>query len=282
MVRFAKGFTRSDALAVVVCAVLMVFGAGAIRTGGRYLAKRALCVENIRQQCEAQILFAQDHGGAFSPNPGPGLGHVRAYGQSKDGCIYGHFKDSDYLPNAEILLCPVLAGGPLGSFGSGADRSMLEAFSSLARINPISDNYANWNYQMDPDYEPNFDYDYETGTGKYGYVSTAYPWYANYSGQNVVFDFVSYDGYEVHEPAWPRNLAESTADTAIVSHSAAYDGNFLSDYMHGGVGFSYSGTFGALSTALDSPVGYGDGHVEVHTGEEIRARARVGATEYYY
>ena len=276
MVRRAAGMTRSDALAVVVCAALMVFGVGAIRTTGRYLAKRALCVENMRQQCEAQILFAQDHGGAFSPNPGPGPGYVRAYGQSKEDCIYGNFKDSDYLPNAEILLCPVLASQWRPSLWYG----------SLTQINSIGQ-YACWNYQMDPDYDANLDYDYETGTGLYGYVSTTYPWFANWEsayGQSTVFDFVSYGGYEVHEPAWPTNLAESTSETAIVSHPIyiGYEGTILLDISHGGAGAVVGGTFETLSTVLDNPVGYGDGHVEVHSKEEIRARARAGATEYYY
>ena len=266
---------------------MLVFGVGAIGTGGRYLAKRAVCVENIREQYEAQILFAQDQGWTFCPHNGPTPGYVRSYGQSKDECIYGHFKDSDYLPNTEVLLCPIQVSKLSKFVGTGLDNSTLSFFSSLAMINEISSMYANWNYQMDPDYDASRDYDYNTGAGLYGYVSMPYVWFANWQGGTTYFDFVSSDGYQVDETPWPRNLGDCTASAAMVTHNITRSSFLLADYSHGSKGFSYEGfSFQTYSDTPDTCVGYGDGHVEVHSKAQIRARARVGTgsgiMEYYY
>ena len=278
-----KGFTLVELLVVIaIMAVLMSILMPAL-TQAKYQAMRTQCLANVKSQHMAQYLYATDFEGKFAPHPGPSPGYVRAYGNKKDGCIYGLFKNTVYMEQSQILWCPILASRLSWFIGTGWDKSPLTSFRELEMINEISDSYANWNYEQDPDYEPSMDYDYNTGQGKYGYVSMSYVWFANYQNVNNPnwFDF-EYNNLPVNTPPWPRNLREASEETAMITHSITL-GGIMADYSHKGAGFSYDIlSFEDYSETADNPLGYGDGHVDMVPRPDVQPRINLGGTIYYY
>ena len=95
-----------------------------------------------------QPLAVTDNEGKFARHVDAGPDYVRTYNQPKDQCIYGRFKDSDYMGDPQIMLCPILASRLSWFIGTGRDKSVLTPFRSLEDINDNSPHYANWNYQL--------------------------------------------------------------------------------------------------------------------------------------
>ena len=280
-----SGFTLVELLVVIAIMAVLISILVPALTQAKYQAMRTQCLANAKAQHLAQHLYATDNEGKFAPHPGPGPGNVRAPGQGKDDCIYGLFKDSVYMENPQILLCPILSSRLSFFVGTGWDDSPLTSFRKLEMINEISNDYANWNYEQDPDYDPSIDYNYNTGSGKYSYVSIMYNWFANYQSLGDVrptFKFV-YDGMPVNTTPWPRNLREAREDAAMITHTITVQPGYMFDYSHKGAGFSDTILdFEDYSETADTPVGYGDGHAEMVPRPDVEARAIIGSAIYFY
>ena len=278
-----KAFTLVELLVVIaIMAILMSILMPAL-TQAKYQAMRTQCLANVKAQHMAQYLYATDNEGKFAPHPGPSPAFVRAYGNKKDNCIYGLFKDSVYMEQTQILWCPILASRLSWMIGTGWDKSLLSCFRELEMINENSDDYANWNYEQDPDFEPTLDYNYETGQGKYGYVGMSYIWFTNFQNVNNP-DWFKFDyGKEhVNTMPWPKNLREAREDSAMISHSITL-GDIMADYSHKGAGFSYDIlSFEDYSETADTPVGYGDGHVQMIPRPDVQPRVNLNGTVYFY
>jgi len=55
------GFTKKDLVVVLVCLIFLVINLGAIGSGGRERAKRAVCLNNLRQLTLAWIIYADEN-----------------------------------------------------------------------------------------------------------------------------------------------------------------------------------------------------------------------------
>ena len=278
------GFTLVELLVVIAIMAVLISILVPALTQAKYQAMRTQCLANVKAQHLAQYLYAQDNEGKFAPHNG-GPGSARAYGEGKDDCIYGLFKDSVYMENPQILLCPILASRLSFLVGTtDVDRSPLTCFRKLEMINEISDSYANWNYEEDPEYLPSADYDYSTGAGKYGYVGigTGYLWFANCGGVDPGWFKFEYNGMPVNTTPWPRNLREAREDAAMITHGIVESTPFSTDYSHKGAGFSYEiPSIEDFSETADNPVGYGDGHVDMVPRPDVQPRANLGGIYFY-
>ena len=276
------GFTLVELLVVIAIMAVLISILVPALTQAKYQAMRTQCLANAKAQHLAQHLYATDNEGKFAPHPGPGPGNVRAPGQGKDDCIYGLFKDSVYMENPQILLCPILSSRLSFFVGTGWDDSPLTSFRKLEMINEISNDYANWNYEQDPDYDPSIDYNYNTGSGKYSYVGIMYMWFANNGGVNPDWFKFEYNGMPVNTTPWPRNLREAREDAAMITHGIVEGSPFSTDYSHKGAGFSYDIlNIEDLSETADNPVGYGDGHVDMVPRGDVQPRANLGGIYFY-
>ena len=284
-----RGFTLVELLVVIAIMAVLISILVPALTQAKYQAMRTQCLANTKAQHMAQFMYATDNEGRYARHVDAGPSYVRTYDQPKDQCIYGRFKDSEYLGDSQILLCPILASRLSWFVGTGLDTSVMTRFQSLEKINDNSPYYGNWNYQLDPDYDPAQDYglkplnDY---SGLYGYVELAYLWFANYEHPNkdvkASFDF-EYNGLPVNTTPWPRNLRESREDAAMITHMVTESPGFIADYSHKGAGFSYDITsFEDYGDTADTPVGYGDGHVDMVPRGYVQPRANLSGSVFYY
>ena len=288
--KVSNGFTLVELLVVIAIMAVLISILVPALTQAKYQAMRTQCLANVKAQHMAQFMYATDNEGRFARHVDAGPDFVRSYSQPKDQCIYGRLKDSEYMGNSQIMLCPILASRLSWFIGTGADKSRLTPFRSLEDINDNGDGYyANWNYEQDPDYDPSQDYGLKplnNYSGLYGYVTIAYMWFANYEPINtalkVSFDF-EYDGMPVHTTPWPRNLREAREDAAMITHVVKGNSSFFQDYSHKGAGFSYDiAGFENFSETADNPVGFGDGHVDMVPRPDVEPRALEGGTSYFY
>ena len=110
---------KKDVLVALACGFFLLANLGAISQSGRQQAMIALCASNMRQASKAIHMFADDSDGFIPPlydnDPGElrprsslgryvleqGLGLIVAppYGWATPG-------ETDYLPDAESLICP--------------------------------------------------------------------------------------------------------------------------------------------------------------------------------
>lgn len=248
--RLVKGFTLIELLVVLaVLAVLMSILLPSLQKA-RYIAKRAGCISNIRQQHTVQMAYAADNRGKFPPRSDwPAPDYVRC-GDSA-GPWYSIKYRGGYMKDTSIMICPLT--------------------THLADIL--------WGY-----FE-NTNWDNGGGYGSWdsecGYIISVYMWFANYKPHM--------DSFADDEPAWPSNTAECSQSSAFITHRIAYSyhcGGF-SDWGHLGVGNLYlgAGDWRDVIQAPDQTVGYSDGHVEIHQQAEMKYRGNGNCywdIDYYY
>src|SRR4030066_1745547 len=111
-------FTKKEIFVVLGCAVFMLLNIGAIGSGGRGKAKRAVCLTNLKQLTLAWNIYADDNdqkivnGEAFGG--GDGIAPVPNVGRHKGelwwtGDDFGGFNTGANLPSA-VQLRAIRAG----------------------------------------------------------------------------------------------------------------------------------------------------------------------------
>ena len=262
--KYKAGITKKDVVVLTGCVVFLVMTVGAVNNGGRFAARRGVCLSNIRQQSLAQFAFAGDNDGEFSPNNGNGPGYhrsnivpvgverVRVFDQ-----MYG-----SYITDTDIMFCPLLK-----KLGDVLDKRFYAATGyggwDIMDWSGISAQGANW----DP------------SGGPPPYVLSGYCWFANFRQHPNTVQVIFYDD----EFPWPKNLAECSSEAALISHEiSSGDTNTLYwDLSHGGGWDSYGLPIEAMQSS-ENPVGYSDGHIEVHKKNVIKPRANTSRGGNYY
>jgi len=250
MIAKVKGFTLVELLVVISIIALLVAILLPALQKARYSAKRLLCFNNVRQQVHAQLMYAVENDGAFPRHDGP-LAHfvhnTEWSGSDKYQTYIQDAMDGTYIHDTKILLCPI---------------------------------QENWgDHFTDP----------AAGDGGWGgwssgatYRYLPYVWFVNYRPK-VNAEMAYYN----QEPRYAYNLAEAHSDVAMVAHPivGTPDGsNIYWDESHGGSRdlTLNTGGFEELSTSIDNPLAYGDGHVAYRNKSEVKHRSSDDFYSYWY
>ena len=251
-----NGFTLIELLVVVAIIAVLVAVLLPALAAARNVAKRAVCLNNIRSQHASQIMSAQDMNDRFASHQDHTPTYVRSDGGNGQG-VYEVLKP--YVGNPAMFLCPWLAiwGG------------------EFATTDWVAGSYGGWSSGL-------------TGPGPAN-IPIPYFWFANYrtihTGRKPLFQFTSREGYPVNEPEWPSRAGECSSERAFICHRLYYHEGFNGfwDHTHGGHAEWIDGNplLDKASSAYDNPVGYADGHVKVTLKTELKVRARVEDGIYF-
>ena len=260
--RAIGGFTLIELLVVIaVIAILAALLLPAL-TKAKYAGMRTSCVNNIRQQYLAQLMYGDDNRGKFPPHE-DGSPDYHRLGGNKNSIVDS--MRGTYVKNTAILICPITA-------------------KSFGRI---------WlNYESMSNFADKSTRDYGGWDTTAGNVYTPYMWFANFTATPAM-KFLAPDGKvsanpEDNEPAWPRKIDECDSRRAFITHrvsdtpgAALWDVGHLGRFGAG----TQSKPIWAWSITPDQPVGQADGSVILRKKTLIRARAQGGPstdTKYYY
>ncbi len=248
-------FTLIELLVVIAIIAILASLLLPAMARAKYSSKKMTCVNNIRQQYLAQIMYGDDNSGRFPFHDDVSPDYHRTTVTAKLS-IVNSLKGS-YLKNSWATICPIT-------------RSFGKLWPSYDRPNGRDPGYGGW----DTD-EP--------------MVYTPYMYFANFPGMK----FVAPDGkvslnLAANEPAWPMKVSDCDSRRAFISHRvsdtpgvALWDVGHLGKHAAGVV----SKPFLAFSITPDQPVGQADGSVIIRKKSLIQARAKGGPspdTTYYY
>ena len=269
------GFTLIELLVVIAIIALLVSIIMPALGKARYFAKRAYCLANVKAQHYSQNMYANDYDGKYIRRIITwSNGHTRASVKAMQ----------KYIDNSKILLCPLQA-----RFGYDWQQFMTRLDWTNVDLGGWPPEFQGWDRIAQ---------DLPGATADTTITVNGYLWFAGYrepsanpDGDKPKFDFSStfYSSMFawIKEPEWPDKLTESTAQRAFITHEM-YDSTasgFVGDFSHGGLGQGAlrNGLFYDKDVeALDTPVGYADGHVISRLKSEMRPRAQLDTCEYFY
>jgi len=252
----AAGFTLIELLVVVAIIAILAAMLLPALSRGKYTGKKSYCINNIRQQHLAQMMYADDFNGKFpqrtldfSPD------YHRVFG-NKDSVV--NVMRGSYVKNTWILICPITR-----SFGK-----VWPTYESPS--GGKGTDYGGWDTDSQQVYTP-------------------YMWLANYPGMTFVnANGVKSPNADENEPAWPKNQSECDSRRAFITHrisstpgTAVWDTGHLGKHDAGKV----SRPLWAFSATPDQPVGQADGSVIIRPKAKMKPRAMGGAspdTIYFY
>ena len=265
------GFTLVELLVVISVIALLVRILLPALSKARYQAQRTVCLSNIHQQHAAQITYATDNEGRFPQHNGfdpmwASRGQLGANLWEED-MVWESMQDN-YIADGHFLECPAMGrfGMVFGDSAFGFDDST----------------FGGWDARTPSETRFNF-------------VLMGYQWFANYNPEGMIFR-------PYGEPVWPNRLEETSGTRAFISHfmtgtdpdpSDGISGSeeIIIDWTHGGdasnaeefctmclkgsrTKFEGAAEIRADEPAdADNPVGFADGHVEVHSRSQIKLRA---------
>jgi type II secretory pathway pseudopilin PulG len=225
----------------------------------KYKGSRTACINNIRQQYLAQILYADDNQGKFQQHDDGSPDYHRLNGR-KDSIVDSMRKT--YVNNTWILICPITAK----SFG----RLWLNYADPANFADRSTRDYGGWD---------------TTAANVY----TPYMWLANFPNMKYLppaGGAVTEDA-EL-EPEWPKTTHECESRRAFITHRISdTPGTKLWDVGHLGRfdAGSVSKHFLEFSLTPDQPVGQADGSTIVRPKAQVKKRVLGGPgnnTAYYY
>ena len=265
-------FTLVELLVVISIIALLVAILLPALNKARYQAQRVVCMAHIDGQVNVQLVYAADSEGKFPrhwggdpicmrnnddaawPGGGAWSGGIGGYGPLAEQ-VWEVYHD-EYLPNGEIFECPVMI-------------KMGAIYNDSSYIYPpghANEGGAGWDAIDPADGEP------------FDYIMSGYAWYTNYRPlyAGVAAVMVSVPG----QRQWPDTMSHLNAESPMVSHGVTGgDEDIWWNFSHGGA--AQTGIPGVI---VDHPVGFGDGHVIVHSAEDVQPRASIngGGTFYWY
>jgi len=258
------GFTLIELL--VVIAIIAILAAILLPTLARakYQGQRTYCINNIRQQCLAQTMYAGDNRQNF-PMHADGSPDYQRTGAEPTGQSIVDLMLKGYVANAWVTICPITSA----NFGL-----QWQNYANPAALDGVGSDYGGW-------------------TSGAGNVYTTYMWLANFtpapifldlSGSGVVNADTNYD-----EPAWPTKATQCDSRRAFLTHRvSATLGSVFWDVGHNG-GFNENSLdtsgFSIWSKSNDQPIGMADGSVIIRAKSQLKPRAELPAfsnTKYWY
>jgi prepilin-type N-terminal cleavage/methylation domain-containing protein len=279
--RKTKAFTLVELLVVIAIIALLLSILMPALQKAKQKAQRIICLSNIKSQFTIQMSYASSCNGKFPEHTDANPWYVQSWKSSpnaddplnKDSRVYETYRKGNWMPNAKVLLCPLvvakfkkerLDGGMFSTVNSGGG-----AFSPWGGTAPKSGQY---------------------------YVGIGYCWFANYkmgagnAGLPLDFDYTStvsgkWNGFKVSEPPWPRNASDCTGSKAFIAHYISFTDGYYWDVSHGGNYFNDGNVdFDQFMGSEENPLGYADGHVTWTKKSQIKPRAcpAPGWFEYFY
>ena len=250
-----SGFTLIELLVVIAIIAILASMLLPAMARAKYSGKKMSCLNNIRQQYLAQIMYGDDNQGKFPFHDDISPDYHRTTTTAKLSIV--NSLKGTYLKNSWATICPIT-------------RSFGKLWPSYDRPNGRESGYGGW----DTD-EP--------------MVYTPYMYFANFPGMK----FVGANGKvnpnaAENEPAWPIRVSDCDSRKAFITHRVSdTPGVALWDVGH--LGKHGAGTvskpFLAFSLTPDQPVGQADGSVIIRKKSLIQPRAKGGPspdTTYYY
>ncbi len=229
---------------------------------------------NIREQHTCQIMYANDHNDMFAV-------HNEGGANEAVGWIYlppeEHYpwpslfsQMKPYMADPDIMACPLL-------------RDLVLWYSDASYVTDTQTNGfpdgGGWNTNA-------------------ASIWSGYCWFANIKDGTVAeeepheFDF-TFDTrtfmdkrLSVHEPPWPTKVQECDSNRAFIAHAIIGDTDGrggLVELSHGSSGWHRQSTPFTIDSieSIVNPVGYGDGHVDIHQKSQLRPRARSPYNDTY-
>ena len=231
-----NGFTLVELLVVIgIIAILIAILMPALAKA-RYQAQEVVCLSNIRQQILVQLMYAGENRGAFPEHNDFTPSYVRST-ENRPGQrnVWYVYKDN-YLKDARVLYCPLIAW-----------RGVLFESPSDAVAG-----YGGWDTNEPQIFIP------------YDWFANCTPTYGGVPASNWT--------YPNFDPPWPRKSSDLRANVIMVSHEITETQGGPGpgwNWAHNGYGRTNNG-FNSRS----NPVGYGDGHAQIHQPHEVVVRAR--------
>jgi prepilin-type N-terminal cleavage/methylation domain-containing protein len=246
----SRGFTLIELLVVISIIALLLSILLPSLAKVKESSKRLVCQSNIRQMIIPQFSYASSNDGKFPPHWTQYPSWVKealSFPKKLEHCnVVDALKD--YIPG-EMTICPIYA--------RRADDLVLA----------YSDAYWNW----PPDrFTPSAHGAWDTrAPNKY----LSYMWLTNWTGWSEVrlnseLDFAG------GETPWPTKETECRPTAAMVAHRVEVE---IEDWDLGTLVSVPERGHGSMPGRLrfENPVGYGDGHVDIHLRSDIRPRARI-------
>ena len=260
--RPALAFTLIELLVVIAIIAILASLLLPSLARAKFAGKRAACLNNIRQQYLAQIMYADDNSGKFPPHADVSPDYHRLNGNTQS---IVNLMRGTYVSNTEILICPITKL----SFGR-----TWRNYDSMANFaDTTTKDYGGWD---------------TTAANVY----TPYMWFANFTATPAM-KFLGSDGKvsanaSDNEPAWPTTSSQCDSTRAFITHrisdspnTALWDAGHLGK-LNGG---KQSQPLWTWSISADQPVGQADGSVIVRQKSRLWPRAMGGPsadTRYYY
>lgn len=233
-------FTLVELLVVIAIIALLVAILLPALSRAKEQAKSMVCVAHIKGMILAQYSYATEYEGEFPL-------HTTQYPSwvKELHTILGNVHDAykDIVPG-KMTICPHYAGRAGDPILADPDNYWLGGPSHGA-----------WNTDAP-------------------HVYLSYMWFSNWTGWddrlNSTLEFAK------GEAPWPNEQDEGTASTAMIAHraGAGIDDWDLGTLVPESIPMKGHGVMDGAGR-YENPVGYGDGHVEMNSGSEIKPRARI-------
>ena len=247
-----SGFTLIELLTVIAVVGILASMIVTTITKAKNRTHQVVCLNNIRQQYLAQMLFVGDNVEQFPAHNDDTPSHHRSP-RTVGRSFVDHLKPH-YLRDYRITICPFTSRFYGKIWPQWQNPDLL-----VDRV------YGGWGTSAD-------------------YVSTSYMWLANYPSMKFLASDGTYSSSPVDgELPWPKTSAESDSRRAFITHRIAMDTTSKAFIDLGHSGFMAPKGWND-SKVRSQPIGHADGSVLTRMRSQILPRATGGLYNetYYY